>query len=61
MCDCDEFTREFFVIQKKPQGPAQAQPMDSFAQSLVKKPKVKDDNDLKEFMEKSLGGGRVAS
>jgi hypothetical protein len=34
--------------------------MDSFAEKKIVKPKIRD-TELKEYMEKSLGGGRVAS
>lgn len=26
ICDCDDYTREFFKVQKKPQGPKQEIP-----------------------------------
>jgi len=60
ICDCDEYTRDFYTTHKKPQGKAQQVPVDSFAQSKIKGPVFRD-TDLKEFMEKSLGGGRVPS
>jgi hypothetical protein len=56
--DCDQYTREFFETQGKPQGPAQSIPMDTFAESKMPKTKFRDPS-LKEYMEKSLGGGRV--
>lgn len=58
--DCDDYTREFFITHKQPQGPAQQAPMDAFAETKIEKPKFRD-TELKEFMEKSLGGGRVPS
>jgi hypothetical protein len=58
--DCDEYTREFFAAQKKPQGSPLPIPLDTFAESKIEKPKFRD-TELKEFMEKSLGGGRVPS
>lgn len=60
ICDCDKYTREFFEFQGKPQPQAEAIPLDSFAQALIKKPVFRD-SEMKEFMEKSLGGGRVPS
>ena len=60
ICDCDKYTREFFEFQAKPQPQAEAIPLDSFAQALIKKPVFRD-SEMKEFMEKSLGGGRVPS
>jgi len=35
--DCDEFTRQFCANHGKPQPAAQECPMDSFAQSKIKK------------------------
>ena len=58
--DCDDYTRDFFTVQGKPQPAAIPIPVDSHAESVVKKPKTGNAADLKEFMEKSLGGGRVA-
>jgi len=60
ICDCDEYSREFYKIQKIAQGPPEQIPMDSFAESKIEKPKFRD-NELKEYMERSLGGGRVPS
>ena len=34
--------------------------MDAFARSMIKAPRPKD-NEMKEYMEKSLGGGKIAS
>lgn len=59
ICDCDEYTREFYEFQGKPQPKPEDIPRDSFAQNQIKVPKVKEFNDMKEFMERSLGGGRV--
>jgi hypothetical protein len=58
--DADEYTRQFYVMQKKPLAKAQEIPVDSFAESQIPKPKFRD-TELKEFMERSLGGGRVSS
>jgi hypothetical protein len=60
ICDCDEYSREFYKIQKIAQGPPEQIPMDSFAESKIEKPKFRD-SELKEYMERSLGGGRVPS
>lgn len=61
--DCDDYTRQFFEIQNKPQPQPEVCPDDNFlrTRSELAKPKVKPPNDLKEFMEKQLGGGRVNS
>lgn len=58
--DADEYTRQFFVNLGRPQADAIENPMDQFASSLVKISRPRD-NDMKEYMEKSLrtGGGKV--
>lgn len=60
LVDCDEYTRDFYKVHGKPQGEPLPYPEDNFALAQVKKPKFRD-TELKEFMEKSLGGGRVPS
>lgn len=42
ICDCDQYTREFFIAQNKPQGIALPIPMDSFASSQIVHPKKED-------------------
>ena len=58
--DCDTYTREFY----EKLGIPQAQPIriekDSFEQSLIK-PKPVKDTAMKDFLEHSLGGGRIPS
>jgi hypothetical protein len=44
----------------EPQPEAQTPPSDPFASSKVQRSRPAE-NDLKEFMEKSLGGGKVPS
>jgi len=58
--DCDEYTRQFFVNLGQPQPEAQNQPTDSFRQSQVKVPRPYD-GELREYKEKTLGGGKVPS
>jgi hypothetical protein len=58
--DCDQYTREFFDNINCSQPPAISTPGDSFAASQVPKP-LKKDKELMEFLEKKLGGGKVAS
>ena len=58
--DCDSYTREFFVNIGQPQPDAQTCPEDNFANAQKEIPKKKD-TEMKEFLEKALGGGRVAS
>jgi len=58
--DADQYTREFFASVGQPQPDAVTVPTDSFAKAQVKIPKKKD-NEMKEFLEKALGGGKVVS
>lgn len=45
---------------REPQADAHSVPTDAFKQSQVKVARPRD-NEMKEFMEKALGGGKVAS
>jgi hypothetical protein len=58
--DADEYTRQFFVDLNMPQAEAQTIPGDALQQSLVKVARPPD-NETKEYTEKTLGGGKVAS
>lgn len=58
--DCDEYTREFFKGIGYEQAPSCETPHDNFETSQ-KKVAPKRDGEMKEFLEKSLGGGKVAS
>jgi len=58
--DCDDYTRQFFASQGVELPPAQQCPVDNFAHSLIKVP-PKRDSEMKQFLEKALGGGKVAS
>jgi hypothetical protein len=60
ICDADQYTREFFNNLNIVQGPAIGVPSDAFKESLIPIPPKKD-KELLEFLEKKLGGGRVAS
>ena len=55
---CDQYTREFYANIHDEQPASEPEPTDSFAKSQIKPVSFKD-NSMKEFMEKSLGGGRV--
>lgn len=44
----------------QPQGEAQTPPTDAFRQSTIKVARPRD-NEMKEYMEKTLGGGKVPS
>ena len=58
--DADEYTRKFFADLNMPQAEAQTIPGDALQQSLVKVARPPD-NESKEYTEKTLGGGKVAS
>lgn len=58
--DCDDYTRQFYASQGCDLAAAQQCPVDNFAQSLIKVP-PKRDPEMKQFLEKALGGGKVAS
>jgi len=58
--DADQYTREFFQNIGQPQPEPQMVPDDNFKKSMTK-PTTKKDQEMKEFLEKSLGGGRVPS
>ena len=58
--DCDQYTREFFENLGCPQAEAASAPVDAFEASCKPQP-VNKDPELLEYLEKKLGGGRVAS
>lgn len=58
--ECDEYTRKFFDNLGQPQPEAQSPPGDPFAASKVPRSRPVE-NDLKEYMEKTLGGGKVSN
>ena len=58
--DCDQYTREFFANLGTPQAEASECPEDAFKVSTRPIP-IKKDPELLEYLEKKLGGGRVAS
>lgn len=58
--DCDDYSRQFFASQGTVLAAAQQCPVDNFATSLIKVP-PKRDPEMKQFLEKALGGGKVAS
>lgn len=61
LVDCDGYSREFYEINNMPQGPAEEIPADPFDKK-VKEPVVSQkDAMMKDFLEKSLGGGRPKS
>jgi len=58
--DCDQYTREYFDNMNQTQAEALSCPSDSFVKSQIPIPPKKD-KELLEFLEKKLGGGKVAS
>jgi len=58
--DADDYTRRFYQQQGRELPPAQQGPSDNFEHSQ-KRPPVKKDPELLQFLEKKLGGGKVAS
>lgn len=58
--DCDDYSRQFFASQGTVLAAAQQCPVDNFATSLIKVA-PKRDPEMKQFLEKALGGGKVAS
>lgn len=58
--DCDEYTREYFKNLKMEQPPALSCDSGNFEESQKPVP-TKKDPEMKEFLEKSLGGGKVKS
>jgi len=58
--DCDDYTRTFFSNLGQVQPLAQTCPEDSFVDSQKPRPHKKDP-ELLEYLEKKLGGGRIAS
>ena len=60
LCSCNQYTREFFDNLGYPQPKDMPLPSDNFEQSQ-KPPPVKKDKEMLDFLEHSLGGGKVAS
>lgn len=61
LADCDQYTREFYHHNGQPQGPAEDIPSDAFeVKTTTKEVKVRDQA-MKDYLEKSLGGGRPKS
>ena len=52
--------KRFVQTQGTPLAPSRPAPTDNFEQSQIPLPRI-DDPEMRNFMEKSLGGGKVAS
>jgi hypothetical protein len=59
--DCDQYTREFYEKQGISQESAVDFPKDPFHNNMLKKFVPKKDNQMKDYLEHKLGGGKVVS
>ena len=59
--DADGFTRDFCAANGINLGPKQELPEDPFIKKMTTKPKLVKDNIMKEYLEYSMGGGKVKS
>ena len=59
--DADNFTRDFCAANGINLGPKQELPEDPFIKKMTTKPKLVKDNIMKEYLEYSMGGGKVKS
>ena len=59
--DCDKYTREFFKVNGITQPEKQNVPFDFFTQKVSIKPVLKKDHLMKDYLEYSMGGGKVKS
>ena len=57
--NCDDYTREFYEKINQPQGPAQSYENDQWTTTKTNKWVPKKDAQMKEYLEKKLGGGKV--
>ena len=58
LTDCDDYSREFYQINNMLQGPPEEIPTDPFVESTRDPGPLIKDAAMKDFLEKSLGGGR---
>ena len=59
--DADQFTRDFFSQNGITLLPKQEVPIDPFIQKITTKPKIIKDHLMKDYLEYSMGGGKVKS
>ena len=57
--DCDIYTRQFYAENGVTQPPRQEHPMDPFLIKLTTKPVLQKDHLMKDYLEYSMGGGKV--
>jgi len=60
LVDCDKYTRDFYANLGQDQGEPSSVPIDEFTKAQIK-PKPKKDTAMLDFLEHSLGGGKVKS
>ena len=61
LVSCDDYTKEFYLKQGFTQPESPEYPKDSFHNNMVKKFVPKRDNQMKDYLEHKLGGGKVVS
>ena len=61
LVDCDQYTKEFYEKYGITQPDSVEYPKDSFHNSLIKKFVPQRDNQMKDYLEHKLGGGKVVS
>lgn len=59
--DCDGYTRQFYEKIGQPQGPSEPYSNDQWTSTKANKWIPKKDAQMKEYLEKKLGGGKVNS
>ena len=59
--DCDDYTREFYKTNGIVQPAKETMPVDPFVLKVSTKPKVVKDHLMKDYLEYSMGGGKVKS
>lgn len=59
--NCDDYTREFYEKLGQPQGPAEPYEHDQWTSTMTNKWVPKKDAQMKDYLEKKLGGGKVNS
>lgn len=59
--NCDDYTREFYEKIGQPQGPAYEYANDVWTSTMTNKWVPKKDAQMKEYLEKKLGGGKINS
>ena len=61
LCECDLYTREFYENNEKPQPLPMNYPADNFEQKSFLKPSPVREHEITDYLERTLGGGKIAS